>query len=210
MTKNGGSLVATNRMCLDFGNLPFTAGDPLVHAVSWAELVEFLAVKQIVSRARAGELESLPETDGFAANNLLHVAKRLGEGIRFAAKAMIRGSRIHREWIDPLNQILRITEGHDELEWDGAAWRMGFFAKHEGLEWLLAAVARSAAELIAAGAKSGVRKCANPNCQLLFCDDSRTRRRRWCSMALCGNRSKVAAFARRRGAGGVQARSQHA
>jgi predicted RNA-binding Zn ribbon-like protein len=70
-------------------------------------------------------------------------------------------------------------------------------AKEEGLEWLLAAIARSGAELISNGSVSRVRRCSNANCQLLFCDDSRTHRRRWCSMAHCGNRSKVAAFAKR-------------
>ncbi len=197
-------------MCLDFANLPYMSGDQARRAVSWLELVEFLAEKRIVSEERAKQLQELPESDPDAANNLLLRAERLGDGVRFGVGALIRGSRVHREWVQPINEILRVTEGHDELGWDGAAWRMGFVARDEGLEWLLAAVARSAAELIAEGSRSGVRQCANPHCQLLFCDLSRTRRRRWCSMALCGNRSKVAAFARRHGHGGEQTRAQHA
>lgn len=38
-----------------------------------------------------------------------------------------------------------------------------------------------------------VRRCANPDCVLLFLDVSRSRRRRWCDMSTCGNRAKVAA-----------------
>jgi predicted RNA-binding Zn ribbon-like protein len=197
-------------MCLDFANLPFAPGDEARRAVSWTELVEFLAEKRIVSAERAEQLQELPESDPAAANNLLLTSERLGDGVRFAVRALIRGSRVHREWVQPINEILRVTEGHDELEWDGAGWRMGFVAKDEGLEWLLAALARSAAELIAQGARSGVKQCAHPHCQLLFCDESRTHRRRWCSMALCGNRSKVAAFARRHGPSGEHARAQHA
>jgi predicted RNA-binding Zn ribbon-like protein len=83
------------------------------------------------------------------------------------------------------------------LQWDGTAWRLGFVAREESLVWLLAAIARSGAELIAEGASQNLKRCANPECPILFYDDSRTHRRRWCSMALCGNRSKVAAFARR-------------
>jgi len=30
-----------NRLCLDFVNLPFTSGDPVAHATSWLELVDF-------------------------------------------------------------------------------------------------------------------------------------------------------------------------
>jgi len=128
--------------------------------------------------------------------------------MRAAFSAILREQRVHRQWIEPINEILRVTEGHDELEWQGDRWKLGFLAKENGLEWLLAAIARSGAELIADGAASRLRRCGNPNCQLLFCDDSRTHRRRWCSMAHCGNRSKVAAFAKRHSV--EKARAQHA
>ncbi|MGH8925291.1 MAG: CGNR zinc finger domain-containing protein [Acidimicrobiia bacterium] len=38
-----------------------------------------------------------------------------------------------------------------------------------------------------------IRKCANPACELLFLDLSKSRRRRWCDMTTCGNRAKAAA-----------------
>jgi predicted RNA-binding Zn ribbon-like protein len=46
-----------------------------------------------------------------------------------------------------------------------------------------------------------LRRCANHDtCVLMFLDTSRSHTRRWCSMELCGNRSKVAAHdARSRG-----------
>ncbi|WP_327280958.1 MULTISPECIES: CGNR zinc finger domain-containing protein [unclassified Streptomyces] len=36
-----------------------------------------------------------------------------------------------------------------------------------------------------------LRKCANPPCPLHFLDTSRKGERRWCSMAVCGNRAKA-------------------
>ncbi|MFI9815130.1 CGNR zinc finger domain-containing protein [Saccharothrix variisporea] len=36
-----------------------------------------------------------------------------------------------------------------------------------------------------------IRKCANPDCVLHFVDTSRTGRRQWCSMTVCGNRLKA-------------------
>jgi predicted RNA-binding Zn ribbon-like protein len=111
--------------------------------------------------------------------------------------AMHRKQKITVDWIEPINVVLRITEGHDELFYRQTAWQIEFVAREGGLDWLLAAVARSAAELVAEGAKARLRLCANPNCGLFFYDKSRTHRRRWCSMAVCGNRSKVAAFARK-------------
>jgi predicted RNA-binding Zn ribbon-like protein len=45
-----------------------------------------------------------------------------------------------------------------------------------------------------------VRRCAGATCVLLFLDVSKSGRRRWCDMAVCGNRAKVAAHhARLRG-----------
>jgi predicted RNA-binding Zn ribbon-like protein len=38
-----------------------------------------------------------------------------------------------------------------------------------------------------------IRRCARPTCVLLFLDVSKSGRRRWCDMAICGNRAKVAA-----------------
>jgi predicted RNA-binding Zn ribbon-like protein len=117
-------------------------------------------------------------------------------------------AEVKLEWVAAINALLEITEGHDQLQREQGGWKLGFRARHEGLEWLLAAIARSGAELIAKGAKGGLQRCDNANCRLMFYDDSKTHRRRWCSMALCGNRSKVAAFARRHG--GEKARAHHA
>jgi predicted RNA-binding Zn ribbon-like protein len=112
---------------------------------------------------------------------------------------MVHKERVIAEWIAPINEILRITEGHDELTQDGAGWKLEFMAREGGLDWLLAAVARSAAEIIAEGSQARLRMCANPSCSLFFFDSSRTHRRRWCSMAICGNRHKVSSFAKRHG-----------
>ena len=48
---------------------------------------------------------------------------------------------------------------------------------------------------------SDVKACEGPTCTLLFADHTRGRARRWCSMAICGNRAKVAAHRERRKAG---------
>jgi predicted RNA-binding Zn ribbon-like protein len=200
--------VQANRLCLDFANLPFTSGDPQPHPTSWLELIDFLDVERIVFGSRTEELRNLTQSDPRAAGILLAQAQRLGHGMRLAVGELARGGRVESQWIEPVNEILRVTEGHDELKWDGSNWKLQFVAEHEGLEWLLAAIARSGAELIATGAESGVQRCSNSNCRLLFHDDSRTHLRRWCSMALCGNRNKVAAFARRHTS--QKARAQHA
>jgi len=180
------------RLSLDFVN-----ATPSNAELSWEQLIGFLESTRVVSVERGAQLLSLPQSDPQAAEALLLKAQRLGSALRTVFAAMLRKQRIAGEWIEPLNNILRITEGHDELVSQAGIWKIEFVAREGGLDWLLAAVARSGAEIIAEGARARLRLCANPHCGLFFYDNSRTRRRRWCSMAVCGNRSKVAAFARK-------------
>lgn len=184
------------RLCVDFANAATFPASPVVEQLSWEELILFLEAANIVTAARRGHLLELTRMDPQSAEDLLRHANGLRERLRRIFAAIAGGKRIAPEWVEPINAILSVTEGHDELSWDGRKWRIAFVAREESLVWLLAAVARSAAELLAEGA-APLRHCANPACGLFFYDDSRTRQRRWCSMALCGNRSKVAAFARR-------------
>jgi predicted RNA-binding Zn ribbon-like protein len=140
---------------------------------------------------------ALSGSDPDAAQTLLSRSTALRDSLRKIFGAMVRNEEIALEWTEPINRILRITEGHDELVSADTGWKLDFVAREGGLDWLLAAIARSAAEIIVEGPRSRVRLCANPVCGLFFSDRSRTHRRRWCSMSVCGNRSKVAGFARR-------------
>jgi len=185
------------RLAVDFANAPSYPGAPF-RELSWEELVSFLEVSRIVSRERSVMLLALSQTDPKTAHVLLSRATRLRNALREAFGAMVRKERVAGDWVEPINEVLRITEGHDELVQEEGAWKLEFIAREGGLEWLLAAVARSAAEILTEGADARIRVCANPGCGLFFCDTSRTHRRRWCSMAVCGNRHKVASFARRR------------
>jgi predicted RNA-binding Zn ribbon-like protein len=58
----------------------------------------------------------------------------------------------------------------------------------------MSTIARDAVELFAGPHAARIRECAAPDCSGLFLDASRAGRRRWCSMAACGNRTKVAAY----------------
>lgn len=58
---------------------------------------------------------------------------------------------------------------------------------------LLAELAAACANLLTTHQAEQVRKCENPACTLWFADTKRGPKRRWCAMALCGNRMKVAA-----------------
>jgi len=180
------------RLALDFVNIV-----PIDKALSWEQFIAFLESAGIVTPERGSELLALNRSDAQAAKSLLGKAQRLGSALRMAFDTLLHKQKIAREWIEPVNEVMRITEGHDELNYSDHGWEIEFVARESSLEWLLAAVARSAAEIIAEGAQARLRICANPHCGLFFYDTSRTHQRRWCSMTVCGNRHKVAAFARR-------------
>jgi predicted RNA-binding Zn ribbon-like protein len=187
------SPLVAGRLALDFANLA-----PSAHDLSWDEFVSFLVDAQLVSSDRAARLRPLLFTEPHAVDAVLLRILRLRESLRAIFASVVDDKTFPASWVEPINEILRITEGHDELILNKNSWSLQFVARESGLDWLLAALARSAAELLVEGRRAPIRRCANPSCRLFFYDDSRTHRRRWCSMALCGNRHKVSAFLRRR------------
>ena len=182
------------RLAVDFVNTEHTLRGAATALEEWEGLVEFLAGAKVISATRAGDLLAWRHSAAQALPALMKKALQLRSAIRSSLEARMRGTPVGEETAEAINEVLRITEGHDELLWEDADWKLRFRAREEAIEWLLAAIARSAAELIAEGESAPVRKCANPGCGLIFYDTSRTGRRRWCTMATCGNRSKVAAF----------------
>lgn len=59
---------------------------------------------------------------------------------------------------------------------------------------LLASLAADLLDLLAGPEIDNVKRCAHPNCSLLYVDSSRAKNRHWCGMATCGNKVKVQAF----------------
>jgi predicted RNA-binding Zn ribbon-like protein len=59
---------------------------------------------------------------------------------------------------------------------------------------ILVPIAESFADLLCYGDLDLLRKCENPKCVLYFYDTTKNHRRRWCSMAICGNQAKARKF----------------
>jgi predicted RNA-binding Zn ribbon-like protein len=68
---------------------------------------------------------------------------------------------------------------------------------------VLVPVAIAAAELLVRGDFLLVRQCESPDCPLWFYDRTKSHRRRWCNMTICGNRQKAARFRTRLLCGGL-------
>lgn len=129
------------------------------------------------------------------ARHTLETAKDLRERLRKQVLAWEAGHTVQRSIIEELNRLMadhpmrtRLKAAQDALS------KETWFAVDQP-EDLLSPLAHSAATLFAEGDRGRVRKCAQ--CVLHFHDTSKKGTRRWCSMQLCGNRLKVAAYAAR-------------
>jgi len=68
-----------------------------------------------------------------------------------------------------------------------------------GEKLALALVAGQVAQFLAAANLAHLRQCANhTSCALYFYDTTKNHHRQWCSVAICGNRHKVAEFRKRK------------
>jgi predicted RNA-binding Zn ribbon-like protein len=62
-------------------------------------------------------------------------------------------------------------------------------------EQALSDIARDAVALLSdPGQRARLRRCASPDCSLIFYDSSRPGRRRWCSTERCGDRMRARAY----------------
>lgn len=66
---------------------------------------------------------------------------------------------------------------------------------------LLLPLAEALAALVCNESFADIKHCEGPACSLLYVDRTRTRSRRWCAMAVCGNRTKQAAHRVRKSRG---------
>jgi predicted RNA-binding Zn ribbon-like protein len=128
---------------------------------------------------------------------LLQAAKDLRAVARELVALRKRGERG-----DPqrLNSYLALMQSVPMVEWDGRDERNVRLVRRPLLQspmLALGIVAEAVASLLAEGQFELVHQCEHPDCVLWFYDRTKSHRRRWCSMTLCGNRHKAAQFRKR-------------
>jgi predicted RNA-binding Zn ribbon-like protein len=143
-----------------------------------------------------GDWWSNQAMDSAQTAGLLEAARSLRETVRGLVVRRKNGEAIDPT---PLNRLMAQATSHPELVVDDTGgMRLERRRGQDTPAQLLAPVAEAAADLLANGDFDLVRKCEDASCTLWFYDRTKSHRRRWCSMAVCGNRHKVAAFRKRR------------
>ena len=167
-------------------------GDGLLRWLAQAKLVPADALAELKARARPGEFDKVADQ-----------ARALREWFRtFVRKHMGRPltTKALRE-LEPLNRLLERDEAFSRIvphRHDGG----NRLELHKMRRWrspdaLLLPIGEALARLVCEEDFSGVKACEGHVCTLMFADHTRGRARRWCSMAICGNRAKQAAHRNR-------------
>jgi predicted RNA-binding Zn ribbon-like protein len=185
---------------LDFLNSIATPVDtPVEWLASGEDLLEWLQRAQLLSRDTAVALRktALPgEIDAVATQ-----ARALREWFRGFVNAH-RGKSLRRSALDelqPLNQLLGRDQGFKQIVLrtgkNAALSPLGVsrLRRWSSPDSLLLPIAEALADVVCDEDFTNIKACEGSMCSLLYVDRTRALARRWCSMAVCGNRSKQAA-----------------
>ena len=190
-----GFLFVGNQLALDFVNTrPVRKGEPMELLPDFPALLRwFQAASLLTSR----EVANLQQHWGqsIRARHVLEAMRALRERLRKEILSWEGGGAVHHSTVDDLNRLMAEHPMRTRLKEKGQSPSTELWFEPHQPEDLFAPLAHSAAMLFANVDRNRVRKC--DQCVLHFHDISKKGTRRWCSMELCGNRLKVAAYARR-------------
>lgn len=191
---------------LDFVNAIWpTQTNGLARISSGEDLLTWLAGAGLADPGvlRAVEALAVPgELDAVAAR-----ARALGEWFRgFVLEH--KGRSLTVEALDQLGPLNRLLQNDQKFTWIGVR-AVGVGNGHPQLVWrsqrhwrstdsLLLPIAEAMSRLVCEEDFTYVRVCEGAGCSRLFLDSTHGRARRWCDMAVCGNRAKQAALLKRK------------
>ncbi len=195
LDERDGFLFLGNNLVLDFLNTcPVLNGEPAELLPDFAAILRWFRAAGLLTASQATDLAQ--RWNGSTRSRALTSAIRhIRETLRTEILAWTDTGKLHRAVTEELNQLLTDHPMLTRVKRDTNGVVTESWFKASEPEDLFAPLAHSAVMLFASDHRSRVRKCAN--CVLHFYDDSKKGTRRWCSMQLCGNRSKVAAYAAR-------------
>jgi predicted RNA-binding Zn ribbon-like protein len=169
------------------------SGDGLLMWLAQAKLVQAEVLHELKARAMPGEMDKVADQ-----------ARALREWFRsFVRKHMGRPLTPNalRE-LGPLNRLLERDEVFGQIsrhhhQSGGERLEVRTMRRWRSPESLLLPIGEALARFVCEEDFANVKACDGHCCTLVFADRTRRRARRWCSMAICGNRAKQAAHRNR-------------
>jgi predicted RNA-binding Zn ribbon-like protein len=184
------------------------------HSCELEEALDFLNTKELVSGSLTDHLETPEQAfDWLAARDLVHPellererrraaedpetgqralarVRRVRDALREVADAVVQHRKAGPSALAEVNRAIRAREVI-ELEQSDDGVRVGHRHIGDPVDDALARLAEPIVLEISSGRPDRFRICDNETCRWVFYDASPTGRRRWCSMASCGNRAKA-------------------
>ena len=190
-----GFLFLGNAVVLDFLNTrPVKNGEAQQLLLEFAAPLRWFRAAELLTMAQALRLQEKWSGKPVATKTLQEI-RELREMLRTDVAAWEKGEPIRRGTVDTLNRLAAEHPMRTRLVLRSNDRAIEPWFEINKPEGLFAPVVQSAAQLFAEADPRKVRKCEQ--CVLHFLDTSKKGTRRWCSMQLCGNRRKVAAYAAR-------------
>jgi len=174
---------------------PVLAGRPTELLADPRDLAAWLGAAGLTSPVEARTLAG--GWNGREGREVLARAIEYRETLRTAFQAIAEGRPFPSRVVTATNRLLRSLSVRFALAEEGDGFVLRTEAQILDPGHALGILARSVADLLVGHDPSRLRRCANPECVLFFLDLTRSRTRRWCSMASCGNRAKQQSFQRR-------------
>jgi predicted RNA-binding Zn ribbon-like protein len=167
-------------------------GAGLLKWLAQAKLVPADALEELKARALPGELDIVADQTR-ALREWFRAFVRRHMGRPLTPKAL------HE--LGPLNRLLERDEAFGQIsrhhQGDGDRLQLRMTRRWRSPESLLLPIGEALAKFVCEEDFANVKPCEGHTCTLVFADRTRRRGRRWCSMAICGNRAKQAAHRKR-------------
>jgi predicted RNA-binding Zn ribbon-like protein len=168
-------------------------GEGFLEWLEQAELVPPDALKALRAQAMPGEFD-----------NVAAQARSLREWFRNFVRGRKGQPLVAKDLqkLEPLNRLLERDERFSQVDARHAdtganALELRMMRRWRSPESLLLPIGEALSKFVCEEDFSHVKACEGPTCTLMFADHTRGRARRWCSMAICGNRAKQAAHRQR-------------
>jgi predicted RNA-binding Zn ribbon-like protein len=168
-------------------------GEGLLEWLEQAQLVPLDALKALRAQAMPGQIDDIA-AQVRSLREWFRKFVRSRKGSPLVAKDLQK--------LEPLNRLLERDERFSRIEPRDAgagadALELRTKRRWRSPESLLLPIGEALAKFACEEDFSYVKACEGPTCTLMFADHTRGRARRWCSMAICGNRAKQAAHRQR-------------
>ena len=195
-----GFLFVGNHLALDFLNTRLVLAEgPKELLPDVGALVRWLVASDVLTPQK-GKTLARKWRDTPRAAMFLQELLTFRERLRAVVVRQEAGYSVSDVFISELNSVLKQHPSVIALQWKGQKLDREAVVEPEEPDDIWAAIAMAVAELLSDVPPVRMRKCEA--CIVHFLDTSKKGSRRWCSMNICGNKIKVAAYQQRKRAAG--------